>query len=282
MNNPKPQWLRIKLTEPKKRARVEKILKELGLHTVCEEANCPNLMECFCRGTATFMILGNICTRDCTFCAVKKGSPEPVESDEPQRIAEAVKSLNLRHAVITTATRDDLKDGGAAQFAEVIKKIRSLSPETTIEVLISDLCGRKDDLRVITDAKPDILGHNVETVPRLYAEVRPKAAYKRSLDLLDAVKSLDASILTKSGIMVGLGESHEEVLQVFQDLCEVGCDILTVGQYLAPSKQHHAVIDFVPPEEFKIYENEAYSMGFRFVASGPLVRSSYHAEEALE
>jgi lipoic acid synthetase len=277
----KPEWLKIKITDPKKRSRVENILKELGLHTVCEEANCPNLMECFYRGTATFMILGDTCTRNCRFCSVKKGRPGSVDPDEPQRVAEAVKNLNLKHAVITTVTRDDLEDGGAQQFAKVIAQIPVLSPHTTVEVLISDLAGNADALKTVVDAKPDILGHNVETVPRLYQEVRPMAVYKRSLGLLSRVKVLDAGILTKSGIMVGLGETHEEVLRVFRDLRNADCDILTVGQYLAPSQSHHAVVEYVKPEEFSLYEKEAYSMDFRFVASGPLVRSSYHAEEAL-
>jgi lipoic acid synthetase len=277
----KPEWLKIKTTDPKKRSRVENILKELNLNTVCEEANCPNLMECFYRGTATFMILGDTCTRNCRFCVVKKGRPGSVDPDEPQRVAEAVKNLNLKHAVITTVTRDDLEDGGAQQFAKVIAQIRVLSPHTTVEVLISDLAGNADALKTVVDAKPDILGHNVETVPRLYQEVRPMAVYKRSLGLLSRVKVLDAGILTKSGIMVGLGETHEEVLRVFRDLRNADCDILTVGQYLAPSQSHHAVVEYVKPEEFSLYEKEAYSMDFRFVASGPLVRSSYHAEEAL-
>lgn len=277
----KPEWLKIKLCDPQKRGEVEKLLKQLGLHTVCEEANCPNLMDCFGRGTATFMILGSVCTRNCRFCAVTKGKPQPADPGEPLAVAEAVKKLGLRHAVITTVTRDDLEDGGAGQFAAVIENIRLLSPQTSIEVLISDLRGDRDSLKKVVDARPDILGHNVETIPRLYAEVRPKAVYARSLELISRVKELNPEILTKSGVMVGLGEEHDEVLEVFRDLRAAGCDILTVGQYLAPSKEHHPVVRFITPEEFDRYEKEAYRMGFRFVASGPLVRSSYHAEEAL-
>lgn len=278
----KPDWLKIKLSDPQKRAEVEGLLKRLHLHTVCEEADCPNLLECFGRGTATFMILGDTCTRRCAFCAVNKGKPAPADPEEPRSVAEAVRDLKLKHAVITTVTRDDLKDGGAGQFAAVIKNIRSLSPKTTVEVLISDLRGDFDALKTVTDAAPDILGHNVETVPRLYPEVRPIARYDRSLAILERAKKLNPDILTKSSVMLGLGERHEEVLNVCRDLRAADCDILTFGQYLAPSKNHHPVIEYVTPEEFKQYEKEAYAMGFRFVASGPLVRSSYHAEEALE
>ncbi|MDR3553011.1 MAG: lipoyl synthase [Clostridia bacterium] len=277
----KPEWLKIKITNPAERARVEALLKELNLHTVCEEANCPNLMECFAHGTATFMILGSVCMRCCTFCAVQKGKPSGVDADEPRHIAEAVKELRLKHAVITTVTRDDLEAGGARQFAQVIREIRASSAGTTVEVLISDLGGDDTALRAIVDAKPDILGHNVETVPRLYTGVRPKAVYERSLALIGRVSQLDKGILTKSGIMTGLGETHDEVLEVFGHLREAGCDLLTVGQYLAPSKSHHPVVEFTTPEEFKQYESEAYALGFQFVASGPLVRSSYRAEEAL-
>lgn len=278
----KPEWLKIKLSDPQKRQEVGRLLRQLGLHTVCEEANCPNLMECFGRGTATFMILGSVCTRNCRFCAVKKGIPQPADPDEPAAVARAIKKLGLRHAVITTVTRDDLADGGAHQFASVIQAIRALSPGTSVEVLISDLRGDWDSLNAVADAGPDILGHNVETAPRLYPEVRPKAVYLRSLTLLRRVKERKPGILTKSGVMVGLGEKHGEILDVFRDLRAVGCDILTVGQYLAPSKNHHPIVAYITPEEFAQYEREAYEMGFRFVASGPLVRSSYHAEEALD
>lgn len=277
----KPEWLKIRITDPAKRAKVTDLLNRLNLHTVCEEANCPNQMECFGRGTATFMILGSVCTRCCAFCAVTKGKPQPVDPGEPASVGEAVKSLNLRHAVITTVTRDDLPDGGAGQFAAVIRSIRTRSPQTTVEVLISDLRGDWDALKIIADAGPEILGHNVETVPRLYPEVRPKAVYARSLELLSRAKEFNPDVLTKSSVMVGLGEGHGEVLEVFEDLRKAGCDILTVGQYLAPSARHHAVAEYVTPDEFARYEEEADRMGFRFVASGPLVRSSYRAEEAF-
>jgi lipoic acid synthetase len=230
----KPDWLTIKYSDSQLGASVANLLKKWGLHTVCEEADCPNLGECFGRGTATFMILGDTCTRNCTFCAVRKGSPEPPDLGEPQRVAQAVRILKLRHVVITTVTRDDIADGGALQFEKVINAIRATSATTAIEVLISDLSGNFDSLKVIVDAHPDILGHNVETVPRLYSEVRPKADYRRSLELLKRSKILNQDILTKSGIMVGLGEKHDEVLEVFQDLRIAGCDILTIGQYLAP------------------------------------------------
>lgn len=281
MMRQKPEWLKIQIIDPAKRARMTGLLKQLNLHTVCEEANCPNRMECFGRGTATFMILGSVCTRNCAFCAVTKGKPQPIDPGEPESVAQAVKNLGLRHAVITTVTRDDLPDGGAGVFAEVIRQIRAVSPQTTVEVLISDLRGDWNALKIIAAAGPEILGHNVETIPRLYPEVRPKAVYSRSLELLVRAKELAPATLTKSGVMVGLGETHAEVLEVFEDLRKADCDILTVGQYLAPSTRHHPVAAYVAPEEFGRYEEEGYRMGFRFVASGPLVRSSYHAEEAL-
>lgn len=281
MMRQKPEWLKIQMIDPAKRARMAGLLKQLNLHTVCEEANCPNRMECFGRGTATFMILGSVCTRNCAFCAVTKGTPQPADPGEPESVAQAVKNLGLHHAVITTVTRDDLPDGGAGVFAEVIRRIRAASPQTTVEVLISDLRGDWDALKIIADVGPEILGHNVETIPRLYPEVRPKAVYSRSLELLKRAKELSPGTLTKSGVMVGLGETHDEILEVFEDLREAGCDILTVGQYLPPSTRHHPVAAYVTPEEFSRYEEEGYRIGFRFVASGPLVRSSYHAEEAL-
>ena len=281
MMRQKPEWLKIQMIDPAKRARMTGLLKQLNLHTVCEEANCPNRMECFGRGTATFMILGSVCTRNCAFCAVTKGKPQPIDPGEPESVAQAVKNLGLRHAVITTVTRDDLPDGGAGVFAEVIRQIRAVSPKTTVEVLISDLRGDWNALKIIAGAGPEILGHNVETIPRLYPEVRPKAVYSRSLELLARAKELAPATLTKSGVMVGLGETHAEVLEAFEDLRKADCDILTVGQYLAPSTRHHPVAAYVAPEEFGRYEEEGYRMGFRFVASGPLVRSSYRAEEAL-
>ncbi|KMT21140.1 lipoyl synthase [Clostridium cylindrosporum] len=274
----KPEWLRIKVQGDQKANEVYKALDSLALNTVCKEANCPNKMECYNRKTATFMILGNVCTRNCTFCNVTKGRTEEVNPEEPKNIAVAVEKLGLRHVVITTVTRDDLKDGGAAHFAECIKEIRKLNKNVTIEVLISDLRGNWDALKVIVDAKPDVLNHNVETVKSLYKNVRPMAIYERSMELLKRVKEIDSSILTKSGIMVGLGETKEQVFELFGDLVSQGCDILTVGQYLRPSLKHHPVIEYVHPTVFDEYRDKAKEAGIKFVMSGPLVRSSYKAD----
>lgn len=274
----KPEWLRMRLSDTGDRKKVETILRSLSLHTVCQEADCPNLTECFGRGTATFMILGSICSRNCRFCSVTKGTPPAPDKDEPAHIAQAVSELKLKHVVITTVTRDDLPDGGAGQFQNVIREIRKQSPGTTIEVLISDLQGDREALRLVTEAKPEIIGHNIETVARLYPAVRPLAVYARSLAVLKDIKALDGGILTKSSIMVGLGETRAEMTQTFLDLRAVDCDILTIGQYLAPSKKHIDVQEFVHPDVFKAYEEEAYSMGFQYVVSGPMVRSSYRAE----
>ncbi|SHJ16957.1 lipoic acid synthetase [Geosporobacter subterraneus DSM 17957] len=281
MHKAKPDWLKIKVTGGENRKRVEEIVSRLSLHTVCEEANCPNLMECFCKKTATFMILGNICTRKCTFCNVSKGTTLPIDQNEPSHIATAVKELGLRHVVITSVTRDDLTDGGAGQFANVINEIRNFDRRVTIEVLIPDFQGCLDALKIVIAAKPDIINHNIETVPRLYPSIRPAAVYNRSLELLKNVKEIDPSILTKSGIMVGLGELHEEVVAVFKDLRMNGCDMLTIGQYLAPSKDHHPVYEYIHPEVFDQYRQRGEEMGFHHVASGPFVRSSYMAEKAI-
>lgn len=277
----KPDWLRIKVQGDGKYAEVEGLLKELGLNTVCEEANCPNRMECFNRRTATFMILGRMCTRNCRFCNIETNKPQPVESDEPERVAKAVNRLNLRHAVITSVTRDDLPDGGAYHFAKVIEEIRRLNNKVTVEVLIPDFKGDIHALTKVTDVEPEIINHNVETVPRLYPSVRPMAIYERSVELLKNVKRLNKNIYTKSGIMLGLGEKKEEVLDVFRDLREVACDFLTVGQYLSPSKKHYPVVEYIHPDIFNEYREEALEMGFNYVASGPLVRSSYRADKAL-
>lgn len=282
MDQRKPDWLRIKFHGGKSREEVEEMLGRLSLHTVCEEANCPNMGECFSRRTATFMILGNFCTRNCTFCNVRKHVPQPADPEEPMRVAQAVRELNLRHVVITSVTRDDLPDGGAGHFAEVIRKIKELDKNVVVEVLIPDFEGSFGALSKVAEAKPEIINHNVETVPRLYPAVRPMAVYERSLELLRNVKALNADILSKSGIMVGLGETESEVLEVFRDLREAGCDILTVGQYLAPSKQHHPVVEYIHPDIFEKYKEEALKMGFKYVASAPLVRSSYLADKALE
>ena len=278
----KPDWLKVKLRSGQSRGQVEEILGRLSLNTVCKEANCPNLMECFCNKTTTFMILGKVCTRNCTFCNVIKGNTESVDDDEPLRIAEAVRELELNHVVITSVTRDDLTDGGAGHFVRVIEEIRKIDSRVTIEVLIPDFKGSKPALRKVVEAEPDIISHNVETVERLYPEVRPMASYYRTLELLNNIKRLSDGILAKSGIMVGLGEKKEEVIKTFEDLRSSGCSILTVGQYLAPSKQHHPVVKYIHPDVFEEYKRIGLEMGFQFVASAPLVRSSYHAGEVFE
>ena len=279
MEKRKPEWLKIKFQDPKHINKVERLLKGLSLHTVCDEATCPNRMECFNKGTATFMILGSVCTRNCRFCDVEKGKPGAVDPMEPENLAKATKELNLRHVVITSVTRDDLPDGGADQFVKCIEKVREYNKGTSIEVLIPDLRGDEEALAKIVAAAPEIINHNVETVPRLYKEVRPMANYKQSLEVLANVKEMNPKIFTKSGIMVGLGETEEEVVKLFADLREVDCDFLTVGQYLQPSKKHHPVIEYVHPDIFKDYEKVAYELGFKHVASGPFVRSSYNAEQ---
>lgn len=278
----RPDWLKVKIMGDSANEEVQNILDKLSLNTVCKEANCPNKMECFQRKTATFMILGRVCTRNCTFCNVTKGKTECIDEKEPKNIAKAIKELKLKHVVITSVTRDDLSDGGAQHFVNVINEVRNLNPKVTIEVLIPDLKGDKDALEKIVMAKPHIINHNVETVPSLYREVRPMAVYERSIELLKRVKELDNSILTKSGIMVGLGETAEEVFRVFDDLRKIDCNLLTIGQYLAPSKKHHPVIEYVHPDIFKKYEIKAIEMGFDHVASSPLVRSSYHADKVFE
>ena len=262
--------------------RVENIISSLSLNTVCDEANCPNRAECFSRGTATFMILGRLCTRHCKFCNVVNGVPGPVDAGEPVRVAKAVAEMKLRYAVITSVTRDDLRDGGAGHFAAVIGAIREAAPGTGIEVLIPDFRGAEGSIECVVMADPDVINHNIETVPRLYSTVRPEADYARSLDVLRTVKRLDPGKLTKSGIMVGLGESRSEVLAVFNDLRAAGCDLLTVGQYLSPSKAHLPVVEYIHPDDFEKYRIAALEAGFRHVASSPLVRSSYMAENMLE
>jgi lipoic acid synthetase len=262
--------------------RVRALLRRAALHTVCEEAACPNIGECFQAGTATFLILGDICTRACRFCAIATGRPQPVDAEEPRRVAETVALLGLRHAVITSVTRDDLPDGGAGAFAATIREVRRLSPSTSVEVLIPDLCGDWTALAMIAGAGPDILNHNVETVPRLYRSVRPQAVYARSLDLLRRAKSLEPEMLTKSGVMVGLGEEPAEIRQVMADLRDAGCDILTLGQYLRPSVKHLPVALFYSPQEFDELAADARALGFRHVESGPLIRSSYRAAEQVD
>ena len=278
----KPDWLRIKAQGDENLTIVEGIINRLSLHTVCSEANCPNRMACFNKRTATFMILGSTCTRNCTFCTVMKGLPQPVDSDEPRHVAHGIKELGLKHAVITSVTRDDLPDGGAAHFAETIREIRNADAHVTIEVLIPDFGGNTASIQAVVNAKPDIINHNIETVPRLYPQVRPMAVYDRSIALLKYIKQLDSSIFTKSGIMLGLGERQQEVVQSMKDLHGVHCDFLTIGQYLAPSKNHHPVVAYIHPDIFDNYRVIGEEIGFSYVASAPLVRSSYMADEAMK
>jgi len=273
----KPEWLQKKIN-PAAHREMEKLLGDHRLHTVCQEATCPNITECFRNRQATFLILGKICTRLCTFCNVTKEAPLPVDPDEPARIAAATVRLGLTHLVITSPTRDDLSDGGAAIYAVTVNAIRESSPDTRIELLIPDFLGNRESIATVVDAKPDIIGHNMETVPRLY-QIRSGADYLRSLAVLETVREIDPGLKTKSGIMVGLGETEEEMLEVFADLRQAGCAYLSVGQYLAPSKRHYPVQEFIRPERFDYYREEALRLGFDHVESGPYVRSSYHAEE---
>ena len=276
---PKPPWLRKRLVSNSSTREVNNLLQGLALHTVCQAAHCPNQLECFGNHTATFMILGDHCTRNCTFCAVTCGSPEPPDPDEPNRVAQAVSHLGLKYVVLTSVTRDDLPDGGAAHFAATIKAIREMGHEIFVEVLIPDFQGSVQDLATVLAAAPAVLNHNLETVRRLYPAVRPQADYDRSLHLLAEVKRLAPHTVSKSGFMVGLGEKGEEVSTLMGDLRKVGCDLITVGQYLRPSKDHLPVIDYVPPNLFQAYKTEAQSLGFLGAASGPYVRSSYQAEK---
>ncbi|MHB1454575.1 MAG: lipoyl synthase [Saccharofermentanales bacterium] len=278
----KPEWLHVTAGNARNNAEVTALLKGLDLHTVCEEASCPNCGECFGRRTATFMILGRNCTRNCTFCCVSKGEPDVPDPQEPRNIAEAVMKLKLKYVVITSVTRDDIPDGGASHFADVIHAIRQTGDEGAplIEVLIPDFRGDADALGTVIAAMPDVINHNVETVPRLYPEVRPQAVYTRSLALLARVRAKEPAIRTKSGIMLGLGETAKEVYDVLDDLRGHGCDFLTIGQYLAPSRFHHPVAEYITPEVFAEYRQAALDKGFSYVASGPLVRSSYMAEDA--
>ncbi|UZQ51204.1 lipoyl synthase [Clostridium kluyveri] len=278
----KPKWLKIKIRAGQVSRDVKEILKNDSLNTVCSEANCPNRMECFNKSRATFMILGKNCTRNCTFCNVTKGRPEKVDKKEPFNVAQAVDKLNLKHAVITSVTRDDLEDGGASHFASVVEEIRKLNKNITVEVLIPDFKGSETALKKVVDSKPNVINHNVETTPALYEEVRPMAVYKRSLELLKRVKIMGNSILTKSGFMLGLGEKEEDIIKVLKDLRKVDCDIVTIGQYLSPSSKHHAVVEYVHPDVFKKYKEIALDLGFKFVSSAPLVRSSYHADEMIK
>lgn len=275
-------WLRRTLPDQRVLDRMDALLEGLNLHTVCDSALCPNRGECFKKGTATFIILGNVCTRNCGFCAVKKGKPLPLDPEEPYHIAQAARHLQLKHIVVTSVTRDDLPDGGAEHFAETIIEIKKQLPKSTIEVLVPDFKGSWEALQRVIDAQPEVINHNIETVNRLYRLVRPKAVYKRSLELLRQVKIRDKNIISKSGIMVGLGEEEGEIIQAMKDLREVDGDILTIGQYLRPSPLHLRVQNYIHPDKFEEYQKIGMSLGFKYVASAPLVRSSYHAGEILK
>ncbi|MEN8258560.1 MAG: lipoyl synthase [Thermodesulfobacteriota bacterium] len=273
----KPPWLRVRLPHGPESQRVQELLRDGSLHSVCEEAHCPNRGECWGRGTATFLILGDVCTRSCRFCAVKNGRPCPPDAGEAERLAQTVGALGLRHVVITSVTRDDLPDGGASLFAATINELGQECPECSIEVLIPDFKGSTKALVQVVSAGPQIVAHNLETVPRLYAQVRPQARYQRSLRLLSRAKAARPAMLVKSGLMLGLGEKKQEIREVMLDLVQAGCDILTLGQYLAPTKQHLPVVRYWRPEEFAALKSEALDLGFAWVESGPLVRSSYRA-----
>jgi len=277
-----PPWIKKRLPANPRADITRRILERHDLNTVCRSAHCPNMGECFAAGTATFMIMGNVCTRSCRFCAVGGGNPAALEASEPARIAAATKEMGLRHVVVTSVTRDDLEDGGAAHFAAAIAAIRKLNPRAAVEVLVPDFRGREESVRTVIEAGPDVFNHNVETVPSLYEEVRPGADYRVSLGVLRLAKRISPAMLTKSGLMVGLGERREEIETVMGDLRGVGCDILTIGQYLSPSREHLPVVEFVEPAEFDRYREIGLRMGFKAVASGPFVRSSYNALEVKE
>jgi len=272
----KPDWLKVKLPTGKEYAKVRGIVDNYKLNTICQSGNCPNMGECWGAGTATFMILGNICTRSCGFCSVATGKPEAIDKFEPLRVAKSVKLMNVKHCVITSVDRDELEDGGSITWAETVNAIRKISPETTLETLIPDFKGEKHNIQRIIDVAPEIVSHNIETIRRLTRKVRIQAKYDRSLEVLKYLK--DSGMKTKSGIMVGLGETQEEVLETMHDLRAVGVDVLTVGQYLQPTPKHLPVVEYIKPEVFDMFKKAGLDMGFRFVESGPLVRSSYHAE----
>jgi lipoyl synthase len=278
----KPEWLKARAPMGEGYHELKKLARSLDLHTVCESAQCPNIGECWNHRTATFMLLGNLCTRRCGFCAVPKGRPEAIDLDEPRRVAEAVATLGLKHAVVTSVNRDDDNIGAAQVFAETIREIRAAQPGCQIEVLIPDFQGREDALKIVIDAKPEVLNHNTETVPRLYRAVRSGARYQRTLDLLANVKKFAPGMVSKTGVMVGIGETSEELVEVFRDLAARKVDILTIGQYLRPSKDHLPITRYYTPDEFCFLKEEALKLGFRHVESGALVRSSYHAHEQAE
>lgn len=278
----KPEWLKVKAPGGDNYLRLKQLMRELQLHTVCEEAHCPNIGECWQHGTATFMILGDVCTRNCAYCAVSHGRPPAYDIEEPARVAEAIAQLALRHAVITSVDRDDLPDFGAYIFAETIRQVRQRLPGCSIEVLVPDFQGNEASIRQVVEARPDIYNHNTETVPRLYKKARPGGRYERLLEIFRIVRRLDPALPTKTGIILGLGETNEEVLEVMRDLRAVDVDILTLGQYLRPSDGHIALDRYVTPEEFRWFREQGMAMGFRHVESGPLVRSSYHAWEQVQ
>ncbi len=277
----RPPWIKVRAPSGESYERVRELMRTKVLHTVCEEAMCPNLGECWGHGTATFLMMGDVCTRSCGFCDIKTGRPSPLDWAEPNRVAEAVRAMGLRHVVITSVNRDERADGGAPIFAMVIRRVRQLQPGCSVEVLIPDFKGSESALQIVMDAQPEILNHNVETVPRLFKQVQPQDHYEWAMQTLTNAKKMDPLVLTKSGIMVGLGETLDEVLVVMRDLVDCGVDILTVGQYLQPSKQHLPVERFYLPEEFDLIEREGLQMGFKWVESGPLVRSSYRAEQQV-
>jgi lipoic acid synthetase len=274
----RPEWLKVRAPQGETYDELKRLMRVKTLHTVCEEALCPNIGECWGRGTATFLMMGDVCTRSCVFCDIKTGRPAPMDWDEPNRVAQAIKAMNLRHAVITSVNRDERKDGGAPIFAMVIQRIREIQPGCTIEVLIPDFKGNLDALKMVTDAAPEILNHNVETVPRLFKAIQPQDNYAWAMATLGNAKRLNPRQVTKSGIMLGLGETKDEVIAVMRDLANLNVDILTLGQYLQPSKQHHPIDRYVPLEEFAELKQIGLDMGFRWVESGPLVRSSYNAD----
>jgi lipoic acid synthetase len=273
----KPDWLKIKVPKGKEYIGVRDIIDSNKLHTICTSGQCPNKEDCWGRGTATFMILGNICTRSCKFCSVPTGRPLPADWAEPERIAESVRKMNLKHAVITSVDRDDMEDGGAAIWAATIRAVKEMNPKTTIETLVPDFRGRKELLQIVIDARPEVISHNVETVRRLTPQVRSAAIYARSLEVVGWVA--ESGIRSKSGIMLGLGETEDEVIQVMDDLRKVGCEVMTIGQYLQPTLKHLPVLEYITPEQFEKYRKIGYEKGFRHVESGPLVRSSYRAEK---
>jgi lipoic acid synthetase len=278
----RPPWLKVNTSWGENYRLLKSLLADSSLHTVCQEANCPNINHCFDNKTATFLILGNICTRGCRFCDVKRGTPQAVDEDEPQRVASAVKELGLSYAVITSVTRDDLPNGGASLFSQTVREIRNLVPECRVELLIPDFLGSFESLKIILDAKPDVLNHNLETVKRFYPEVRKGADYERSLSLLGVAKNQDPNLITKSGIMLGFGEAWEEIVDLMGDLRNVNCDLLTIGQYLSPSREHLTVLKYYHPDEFAELKDLGEEMGFSHVESGPLVRSSYQAHKQME